>query len=77
MPEGSILVPTLLSIFINNLGKDIQAKLHLYADDAIIYMSAPSAKHLIEERQTVFMSFQRALKGLNLDLNTRKTKFVI
>ena len=44
--QGSILGPILFSTFINDLGKDIQAKMHFYADDTVIYMHAPS----IEQR---------------------------
>ena len=55
----SILAPILFSVFTNDSGKDVQAELHLYADDAIIYPSAPSAELAIEE----FQSLQRAKFG--------------
>jgi len=40
IPQGSILGPILFSIFINDLDKDVKAKLHLYADDTVVYTQA-------------------------------------
>lgn len=77
MPQGSILAPISFSIFINDVDKDIQAKLHLYTNDIIVYSSAASAAQVIEELQTAFQSFQSTLKGLKLALNAHKTKFMI
>lgn len=77
VPQGSSLALILFYIFINDLGKEILTKLHLYADDTIVYASAPSAAQAIEELQTAFQWLQRALKALKLFLNTQKTKFMI
>lgn len=77
MPQGSILAPILFSIFINDVDKNIQAKLHLYANDIIVYSSAASTAQVIEELQTAFQLFQSTLKGLKLALNAHKTKFMI
>ncbi|KAK7878739.1 hypothetical protein WMY93_030978 [Mugilogobius chulae] len=41
-PQGSILAPALFTIFINDLGKDKQAKLHLYVDETVVYSEGPS-----------------------------------
>ena len=39
--RGSVLDPFLFSIYINNLGMDLnQTKFHIYADDTILYTSA-------------------------------------
>lgn len=54
----------LLSIFINDLGEDVQAHLHLHADDTIIYTFAPSAVQATDKLQTAFQSLQRGLKDL-------------
>ena len=37
VPQGSILGPILFSIFVKDLGKNSQAKIHLHADDTVIY----------------------------------------
>lgn len=65
VPQGSILGQILFSIFINDLGKDIQAKTHLYADD-IIYTHSPYSTGSAE-----------APLGLKLVLYAQKTKFIV
>jgi hypothetical protein len=56
-------------MFINDLGNGMQpAKLHLYADDTVIYSCAPSLVPAVEELQTAFQSLQACLYGLKLVL---------
>lgn len=40
-------------MFMKNLSKNIQPKLHLYADNTILYISDPSAAQEIEELQAL------------------------
>lgn len=77
MPQGSILAPLLYCVFINDLGNDIQAEVHLYADDTIVYTPATSVTQAIEKIQIAFQVLQRTLKCLRLVLNAQKTKIVI
>lgn len=59
-PQGSILGAILFSVYISDLGKDIQAKKHFYADDTIIYALAPSITQAVKELQTAFQSLEGA-----------------
>ena len=44
VPQGSILGPTLFSVYINALAAlaAVDSLIHLYADDTILYTSGPS-----------------------------------
>ena len=47
IPQGSVLCPTLFSLFCNDLpditeGIDGDPQLHMYADDITVYVSAPT-----------------------------------
>ncbi len=75
VPQGSILAPVLFSLYINDMGQEIKtAKIHLYADDTIIYTVAQSMNHAIELLQDSFRSLQFSLIKLKLVLNANKTK---
>lgn len=79
MPQGSILASVLFSIFINNLGKDkFPAKLHLYADDTVIYSAASSLTQAVDKLQRAFEHLQSSLSELQLVhvVNVNKTKFM-
>lgn len=79
VPQGSILGPVLISVFINDVGKGIQAKYHLYADNSfihVIHTCAPSLVQALQELQIAFNSLQNALSGFKLILNAQKAKFM-
>jgi hypothetical protein len=43
VPQGSILEPTLFSIYNNNIAQAVGSSLiHLYADDTVLYSAVPS-----------------------------------
>ncbi len=77
VPQGSILAPVLFSLYINDMGQEINtAKINLYADDTIIYTVAQSMNQAIELLQDSFRSLQFSLIKLKLVLNANKTKYM-
>ncbi|XDV21754.1 hypothetical protein PO909_026778 [Leuciscus waleckii] len=76
--QGSVLAPLLFSIYINPLSHGIDsAKLHLYADDTIIYTTASSLTQAMKQLQNAFQVLQHSLAQLKLVLNPKKTKYMI
>ena len=75
VPQGSILGPTLFSIYINKIAQAVGSSLiHLYADDTVLYSAGPSPDFVVNALQQSFLSVQQAFSALNLALNTSKTK---
>lgn len=73
--QGSILGPLVFTVYINNLSENvINAQMHLYADDIIIYCSAKSPAETILRLQKAFENIQLNLQAFNLVLNDKKTK---
>ena len=73
VPQGSILGPTLFSVYINDVALAAgDSLIDLYADDTILYTSGPSLDTVLSNLQTSFNAIQHSFRGLQLLLNASK-----
>uniref|UniRef100_A0A8K9X5I7 Reverse transcriptase domain-containing protein n=1 Tax=Oncorhynchus mykiss TaxID=8022 RepID=A0A8K9X5I7_ONCMY len=78
VPHGSILGPTLFSVYINEVALAAgESLIHLYADDTILYTSGHSLDTVLTTLQASFNAIQLSSRGLQLLLNTSKTKCML
>jgi hypothetical protein len=77
-PQGSILRPTLFSAYIYDVTLAAgDSRIHLYADNTILYTSGPSLATVLTNLQTSFIAIQHYLHGLQLLLNASETKCML
>ena len=75
VPHGSILGPTLFSVYVNDVALAAgDSLIDLYADNTILNTSGPSLDTVVTHLQMSFNAIQRSFRGLQLLLNTSKTK---
>ena len=78
VPQGSILGPVLLTLYIIDFTLGIPNNLiHQYAYDTIVYSVAPSADLALENVQSHFDIIEQALIYLKLLFNPKKTKCML
>ena len=66
VPQGSILRPTLFSVYINDVALAAGDYLILYSDDTILYTSGPSFDTVLTNLQMSFNPIQLSFRGLQL-----------
>ena len=70
VPQGSILWPTIFSVYINDVALAAgDSLIHLYADDTILYYSSDT---VLTSLQTSFNVVQLSFRVLQLLLNASK-----
>ena len=78
VPQGSILGPLLFNIYINSLPNAINdAKMILYADDAVLLCAASTAAELKESLDIGFTQICTWYCENKLSLNVKKTKLML
>ena len=64
VPQGLILGPMLLSIYINNIAQAVGSSLiYLFADDTVLYTTGPSPDLVLNALQHSFLSVQQAFSA--------------
>ena len=77
-PQGSILGPTLFSVYTNDVPlAEGDSLIHLYTDDTILYTSGPSLDNVLTNLQISFNAKRLSFHGLQLLLNASKTKCML
>lgn len=77
VPQGSVLGPTLFSLYINDISRHADTEIALFADDTAIYASSwhiPAIQRRLQEHLSVL---SRYFKTWRLQLNAAKTQFCI
>ena len=76
VPQGSVLGPLLFLIYINDLPDILQnTKSSLFADDTVVYTTAPSADHLSAALNEDLNNVRNWLVDNRLTLNIGKSKY--
>ena len=78
VPQGLILGPLLFNLYINDIATSIvDCKVHLYADDTILYCSTDYIGTAVDKLQHSFNVLQSAFSNHKLVLNAEKTQFML
>lgn len=76
VPQGSILGPLLFLTYINDINKNIDCNVSLYADDAVLYSSDKNPEAAAAKLQIDINKLVTWTKVNHLTINTKKTKIM-
>lgn len=77
VPQGSVLSPTLYSLFISDYKKPKNCEIAYYADDTSLLVKGKLTKAIIKRLQSSINSCQKYLKKWRIQLNYGKTQAII
>jgi hypothetical protein len=78
VPQGSIFGPLLFNIYYNNVvSKFKSSDITLFADDTAVVSAAADTTTLMQHLQQALMNIDMHLTSLNMELNAKKTLFLI
>ena len=78
VPQGSILVPLLFSIYVNNLNRSLTSgNCTMYADDTNVFLKNKCYKELYKSANQELINIDNWLSANRLILNTDKTHYMI
>lgn len=79
VPQGSVLGPMLFTLFINDifLIDSEECKIHLFADDTIIYLSGSDIKEVVYKINRTLETIHEWFTMNGLMINAKKSKYMI
>lgn len=76
VPQGSILGPLLYLIYVNDIGKSVNANILSFADDTSLYFSDDNVQNLYDTANTEMGNLYEWFCANQLSLNITKTKYI-
>jgi len=78
LPQGSVLAPILFLVYINDIVKALEyCDIKLFADDALLFVSAPDPVVALEKIQIDLNNLYHWLCENKMKINIDKTKFMV
>ena len=77
VPQGSILGPTLFSLYVNDLPQISEFNVRLFADDTVLIMSDRDLQNLNKTANAEVKKIESWLSSNKLTLNHDKTNFML
>ena len=78
VPQGSILGPVLFTLYFNDLPSCVEfCKVMMYADDTVIFFSAPQISEIELQLNLELINLSEWLSTNRLILSLKKTEFMV